>query len=191
MRIILSFLLLVSCLSAKTPLIPKKDVNHTKVKDFDDSDRILWKSSVKLSWVDFQGKPKEDVGAIVAETAGEIVTVESYWEGDIPRFKLACFFLKKESWTTTDSEQALKHEKLHFDIYEIFTRKIRKEYDKLNRNGIVDFSVYEDVFNKYIDECSKLNDEYDSQVYFNDEKQQQWYVDIANQLEELKDYQYK
>ena len=156
----------------------------------DKDDRILWLPDRKLTWKDFKGNPKKDRGTIRAETAGEITTDKSYWKEGTPRFDVRCYFLNNESWTITRDSLTLQHEQIHFDIYELFTRKIRKSFDSLNVKEVIDLKIYEKIFNMYLDKNKKYNDAYDDDVRFERSKQEQWIEKVTTGLEELKEFEY-
>ncbi|WOI21525.1 hypothetical protein [Nonlabens ulvanivorans] len=155
------------------------------------NDKIKWHSSRPLKWSDFKGK--KEVGkkrVAVAETAVEIVTENSFYRDGIPIFEINCYFLKNESWTITKDIQHLKHEQSHFNIHEVYTRKIRKEFDSLNNNKITDFDVYKSVFEKKLSECDSLNNKYDNETYFSIDKivQVKWEKKISQMLIELNSF---
>lgn len=79
--------------------------------------------------------------------------------------------------------------KTHFNIAELFARKIRRGYDSLITNQETDLLKYHNVANFYIDELDKYNYKYDSEVYYNDERQINWNKKILLELEELDDYE--
>ncbi|KAF2519348.1 hypothetical protein E0W68_03085 [Flavobacterium salilacus subsp. salilacus] len=153
-------------------------------------DKLLWDKNRKLKWTDFQGIPNMDDSCIlVASTQTSIEITDSSHKNGIPVFKVCCFFVKNKSWTKVDDDYTLDHEQLHFDIGEIYTRKIRKEFDKLNAQGIIDVAKYQKVFDTYLNEVEDYNEKYDNEVYFNEERQALWRKKIKSELEELKEYE--
>lgn len=158
---------------------------------FDTDNKILWSSQRKLTWCDFKGKKDSIDDLSIAETAFEILIKRSYYnENRVPVFEIACYFLPEQSWTITRDTLALKHEQLHFDIGELYTRKIRKGFDSLNRKYIKDFKKYETILHTLYEECEKVNEKYDSEVYFNEQRQRKWEEMIQQELEKLKEYEY-
>lgn len=154
--------------------------------------KIEWCGINKLTWRDFKGLKNDSINQfIVARTSGEIKVENGVIINGIPKFDIKCYFIKDKSWTIVDDNETLVHEQLHFDIFEIYTRKIRKAYKILNNKKIKELEIYQNEYDKFINECDKYNDIYDNQVYFNDEKQMQWSIKIAKELEELKAYEIK
>ena len=183
----MSVSIILACSSNSNVLVNKVNKNY---QNSDNEDKILWSSKRKLTWDDFKGKPRENRGTIRAETVGEIITGKSYWENDVPKFVIQCYFLKNESWTVAFDTPTLEHEQIHFDIFEIHARLIRKSFDSLNKKKVIDFSVYENVFNGFLEQNRKCHDEYDYDVKFDRSKQKKWIEKTTNELEELKEYEY-
>ncbi len=166
----------------------------------DDDDRILWTSTRKLTWDDFKGKNDSDFDSRKAETTTVILTEKTYYNSEkVPVYEIACYFLPAKSWSITSEKIALSHEQLHFDIAELYTRKIRKAFDSLTNNKIRDFAVYESIFNNFNIKCKNYNKQYDREVYaiqeentveFDFDKQMEWIENVSQELELLKDYEY-
>ena len=195
------FSFVVICLIACGSVVPttalKKDIKNIT----NGEDKILWSSNRKLTWNDFKGKNKGIFDSRKAETATVIETVKTYYDLEgIPVYEIACYFIPIKSWSNTSEEFALCHEQLHFDIGELYTRKIRKSYDSLNAKKIKKFKTYENIFYDLDNKCKNYNNLYDSQVYnikednsvdFNKQQQQVWIEKVAEELEKLKQYEYK
>jgi hypothetical protein len=181
------FFILIIFLLACSSISTHREIDDPQQKS---ENKILWSSKKKLKWSDFKGTPRKDKGTIRAETYGEIATVKSYWKEGIPKFDIRCYFLKNKSWTIVDDIPTLDHEQIHFDIYEIYSRKIRKSFDSLNKKKVIDFSIYEKVFNKFLKKNQDYNDKYDLDVKFDRSKQLLWKNLVSKELEELKEYEY-
>jgi hypothetical protein len=154
-----------------------------------DENKILW-SSKKIVWNDFTGIANNKNENLLAITQCEIKITDAYWDDNIPRYIIKSFFIKDKSWTKVDDELTLKHEQLHFDIYELYARKIRKKFEELNSNSISKTNVYDSIYFKLVNKAIKENNRYDNEVYFNNKKQQEWLNRISKELEGLKEYEY-
>lgn len=152
---------------------------------------IVWNKHCKLDWSDFRGQIPEDRGFKEAVSKIRIVMEGNVYEGEVPDVKINAYFIPKNSWTTVNSLETLKHEQLHFDIAEIFAREIRKEFDSLVKRKISDFEIYTKSYNLYLSEYEKYQKLYDSEVYFNKEKQAKWECDVVEKLKKLKDFKIK
>ena len=95
------------------------------------SDTIIsWNVRSNLSWFDFQGKTNPfDLGMAMTsyeiKILPEIVTVdeEDRIQG-VERLTADARFYTNLSWSTSIRADILAHEQLHFDIAEVYARKI-------------------------------------------------------------------
>ncbi|NER13107.1 hypothetical protein GWK08_06630 [Leptobacterium flavescens] len=159
--------------------------------EIDVNDKILWLKNRNLIWEDFQGNPPNNKDAALAATQCEIKIIKIELVDNLPNIIIGTYFIKSRSWTVTTNHEALEHEQLHFDIYELFSRKIRKGFMELNNQKIADIKFYEDLYKNLINCAIEENNNYDFEVYFNEKKQQEWISRITNELEKLKEYEYK
>lgn len=150
---------------------------------------IEWGKTNKLKWSDFKGKPVKDPIYVVAETQCHIKYTDSYYDNNgIPKFSIKCFFSKNESWTITSDVETLKHEQLHFDLWELITRKIRKAFLDLNAKSEKNTSLYFKKYSEMIKYGSELQNLYDNESYFNKEMQDYWSEKITKELKKLNKY---
>ena len=153
-------------------------------------DMILWSNVKKLKWDDFKGIADTTKSNAEAATYSEIIIVNNSLEKGCPKISIECNFIKSKSWTRSNEEYVLLHEQLHFDIYELYTRKIRKSFDSLNIKKNKDYQVYYKIYMEKCAKCDKYNDLYDNEVYFDSIKQKRWIKKIAVELNKLKRYEY-
>ncbi len=155
---------------------------------------VLWQKTRPLKWEDFKGDGKQpkDIHLIhkVAETTPIIKTAYIKNENGVKKEVLLCYFSKNESWTITRDMKTLEHEQIHFDILEVFTRRIRKQHQKLDSLGITDLDEYDLYTNRLIMESVEFNNKYDEEVLLNYPKQQEWRKCIDKELEDLKEYEF-
>ena len=177
------------CLSLIGILTPY--IVSSQSKDIVENDSlILWQENRMLEWNDFKGKQLDFHGNVLAETHGDIVILSKKRVDYVPIIKIGTYFKKYSSWTITEDVLSLNHEQIHFDIYELFTRKIREAFCKLNDEGNIDLEKYEEAFNEFIEENNRYNELYDVDVLTNQSKQKEWRLKVTKELEELKEYEY-
>jgi hypothetical protein len=70
-------------------------------------------------------------------------------------------FHKNQSWTVSDDLDLLNHERLHFDIAELFARKIRKSFFKLKTAKERSYSKYWNAYTVLWKECRLQQKQYD------------------------------
>lgn len=155
---------------------------------------ILWKKDRLLNWEDFKGKGKapknENILHKVAETISLIKLAYVKNKNGVEKEVFLCYFSKNESWTITEDIQTLEHEQIHFDIMEVYTRRIRKKHLELDSLGISDLNIYDAHTSRLIQESIAFNEKYDEEVLLNYPKQKEWRICIDKELEELKEYEF-
>lgn len=151
---------------------------------------IYWSKHNALKWTDFKGS----VDATNIHEA--ISTCDIYFKykriGDTLKLIVRCDFLVDKSWVKKDKETIylLKHEQTHFDIVEIYARKLRQSYSlfKFNKNN------YKSELNT---QYQKINTEkLNCQVLYDSEtdhskikaKQLEWEKKVAKELKDLEAY---
>ena len=159
---------------------------------------ILWSSNRKLKFEDFKGKQKEFSFFEKALSTCAIKSKGHINDIGIPVFDIKAVFVTNESWIVQKDSLMLKHEQVHFDIAEVYARKIRKAIDSLAKLEVSNVDLYKTILEKYYQQCDSYNDKYDNDVYtvINDdveyrfEEQDRWIEKIAKELDELKEYEY-
>ena len=151
-------------------------------------DSIPWTSGYKLKWQDFRGVPDRgsDRVAITVSNIGYSLTYNS----TSFTVKVKCVFEKRKSWTTTLDSLVLIHEQGHFDISEIFARKLRKAFKEYKFNAKTVQVDLKEIFTKINSERRLYNQLYDIETNSsqNQTMQQQWNKKIADELLALKLY---
>ena len=149
---------------------------------------ILWNPNRKLSWSDFKGKipPAAVPAATTASGISYRYSANLIHHGVELDFEVNAYFYPNESWYKPQDcdDLILSHEQLHFDISELFARKMRK---KLRRTSFPD-NVKEEIRKIYKDilqELEDFQDQYDWETNFsrNREKQLEWNKKIAKALQ--------
>ncbi len=91
-----------------------------------DNDVILWKKDRPLTWDDFKGKPAKRFA--VASTNYDILKKVLSINKDSSRVEVKAVFFCNKSWKKERwiDQTVLNHEQKHFDIVELYARKLRK-----------------------------------------------------------------
>jgi hypothetical protein len=153
-----------------------------------DTEFINWNESNKLIWDDFKAAPQKngDVAALTATHLGFSYTMVN---GKIS-YNIECRFEKNRSWGLVKNDWILQHEQGHFDIAEIFARKLFKaisEYS-FNRNSFQQDlnSIYKNI----VAEKEKSQLEYDAETDFsrNKNSQEKWVKKIEGELIQFKSW---
>lgn len=97
---------------------------------------IPWSSARRLVWADFQGPPAQG-GREAARTAYALFYG---WKcrGQAFEFRVTAAFLPKQSWVkaatvrdSVESRRTLQHEQTHFDVSEVYARRMRRYFGDL------------------------------------------------------------
>ncbi|MBL7741946.1 MAG: DUF922 domain-containing protein [Chitinophagaceae bacterium] len=153
----------------------------------DKEELIDWKAGQKLSWSDYKGNPDPDSDA-AALTATYLGIEYDISEKGLS-WKIQCRFSKTRSWGRSRTDHILQHEQGHFDIAEIFARKLNKKMSeyKFDKNSYQ--KDLRKIYESITTEKEKFQDQYDKESDHsrNKEKQAEWTKKIAEMLSELKD----
>lgn len=88
----------------------------------EDKEFIPWTEERLLTWNDFQSRPQRRSDA-VASTSTSLGLTYKLTSGNIT-YDITCAFSKAKSWGTLKTAYILAHEQGHFDITEIYARKL-------------------------------------------------------------------
>ena len=153
--------------------------------------QIEWTPGRKLTHLDFKGVPgKDEPDSNAAATwSGFQMEFTGAQLFKSPRFYVSCIFDCNKSWMKPEvqhNRNVLQHEQTHFDISEVYARKMRqalklgyiKEYNIDNAN---------DIYKHYLEASKVRQDLYDleSEHGRNMLQQQKWDTAIATELAEL------
>lgn len=155
--------------------------------------KLNWVDRNQLTWADFAG-PIDQNSDFAAVT---------YWllsyryggvdqNGKIENLQVKAQFEQDKSWVRKNIKEIrlLQHEQLHFDIAELWARKLRKSL-KTQRFPANNYKpAIETIFNEHLEGCRAMQKQYDkeSDHYFNKEQQLYWEGYVAGALAELARY---
>lgn len=153
-----------------------------------DESFIDWAGERRLDWNDFLATPAKNTDA-AALTATHLGFSYSYSNSQIT-YEIICRFDKTKSWGLVKTDWILRHEQGHFDIAEIFARKLKKaiaEYTFNKKTFQKDLNV---IYQKIVDEKEAFQHLYDTETNYsrNKQKQEEWLKKIAIILEELNSF---
>jgi hypothetical protein len=152
-----------------------------------EDDVIQW-SAAKLTWNDYLAKPGEydDAAAITSTALG----IEYHVKDNVLTYKITCLFSKTKSWGRYKSDYILSHEQGHFDITEIFARKLAKAMDEFDFNPKTFRTDLDNIYQRIMKEKEDYQELYDQGTdYSRDKKMQtEWLKKIAAELEELEEW---
>lgn len=140
---------------------------------------IPWSEDIRLTWADFKGKvpPAEESAATTASGISYSYSANLLHHEVHLDFEVNAYFYPNESWYRPKlcNENTLAHEQLHFDITEIFARKMREKLHRTSFSDDVKAEVKK-IYNDILRELQEYQERYDWETNFsrNREKQQEW-----------------
>jgi len=149
---------------------------------------ISWNEFYRLQWHDFRGVPDEnsrgDAGAAVQIKAKPFLVKKEI------RYEVVALFNRNKSWARDHSPSLLAHEQVHFDIAELYARKIRKRVNELNERGVSDLSTYNTAIQKLLLESNRADEQYDLETLHGalSKKQTAWVTKVKEDLSNLQRY---
>ena len=152
------------------------------------NDTIVWKTDSLLRKEDFKSRPKPNGPLGFAATGILIYPSES---GGELIFYVEALFVKSKSYVTKFSEYVLRHEQLHFDITELYARKLRKKMMETDFKKVKKLqNEIQNLFNNYSEQLQKAQNKYDTETEhgLNSARQAVWNEDIQRQIKELDDF---
>ena len=154
------------------------------------TDVIYWTPDYKLTWEDFEGDPnyKHNYKDVAAMTVSGIVDYRGCEDGKII-YKIKSYFEKKHSWVKLAgrNDHTLEHEQIHFDITELYARKLRKALSERSFN-CGEEAAFEKFVNDFLKGWQQMQEQYDIETgYSNRHTQQHQWIDRVRQ--ELKEYE--
>jgi hypothetical protein len=147
---------------------------------------ITWSGDKKLNWSDYKGRVQ--TGSDAAASTATYLGIEYNFTRNGFDYKITCSFSKTRSWGLHKTDYILAHEQGHFDIAEIFARKLNKQMSEyvFNKNTFKD--DLKKIYMSLTTEKDAFQNQYDRETNhsINKEKQSEWLKKIEGMLKELK-----
>lgn len=116
-------------------------------------------------------------------------------------YNISALFSKNESWMLVRSHDILAHEQIHFDIFELYARKMRKLFAETLKSNFIDdaggdlTNQISHGFEQYLQQLNDLQVEFDRQTMKLTGKNQsilevnaQWRNRIRSEIQAMSDY---
>lgn len=151
-----------------------------------DSESIPWSETRKLSWDDFKAAPQRN-GDVAALTATNLGFSYNVINGKVS-FTIECHFEKSRSWGWVKNDWILQHEQGHFDIAEIFARKLYKAVSEYVFNKASFQKDLDAIYKNVVAEKEQFQLAYDNETDYSRKKnnQEEWLKKIAAELNQHK-----
>jgi len=141
-----------------------------------EDDAIPWDANRKLSWSDFRAQPAENAWAAATTASGisyEYSAMEN-GEGYELEFRVGAFFYPDKSWYQPKlcDTVVLSHEQLHFNISELYARKMTAimSATRFSRNARAEVK---EIYQQILKELGEFQSRYDQETNFSRDKEMQ------------------
>ncbi|HPF12292.1 MAG TPA: DUF922 domain-containing protein [Flavobacteriaceae bacterium] len=168
------------------------------IKGVENDSIITWDKSRQLVWDDFKDAVdwNDPIGnamtsyKIVVVPENVLVDEEDHIQNH-EKLSVVANFYCYHSWVNKRTENLLRHEQTHFDIAELFARKLRKRFETLKSQGEKRFSVYYSEFKEYSALCREMQKKYDRETQHGNDFQANdtWKELIQKELGSFRDYE--
>jgi hypothetical protein len=156
--------------------------------------KIYWNSQKDLIWGDFKAQPnnKSLYAAMTSSVMSYTFSAEVINNEVEVKYNVKCFFDQKSSWckpTHLNDLYLLKHEQLHFDITELYTRKFRKELGEMKFTTNVKAEI-RNLYNVINEEKTAIQKRYDLETNHSaiETIQKKWELLIKIELKKYIDF---
>lgn len=143
---------------------------------------IEWSAAKRLSWEDYLAKPSSssDAAAITSTALG----LEYHVRNNILTYTITCRFSKTRSWGKYRTDYILQHEQGHFDITELYARKLDDAIREYSFNPKKFKTDLDQIYKEIMEEKEEVQNQYDLDTDFsrNPEKQSEWLKKIQREL---------
>ena len=151
-------------------------------------DTIHWRSNYELSWDDYRAVPEDSIDHDAVSAIN--ISYQLKFNKKEYQYDVFCVFDKKDSWVKQRDSVLLSHEQVHFNIHELFARKIRREFKNYRFNYSTIKTDFQRIFENLVSQSEAMNKRYDVETNFSKNRKAQdfWNENIARSLTDLEQF---
>ena len=156
---------------------------------------IDWDSNRKLTPGDFQSKEKKTGSVEVASASTGFGFAINNQNGNMSGSIFVRYFPESSSWDSNRIDDdirnyVLKHEQVHFDICELYGRKLYEGILHLHDSGKLNERNLRKLYNKLEKEYTRYQEKYDNETKHSVNRVEQYYWNrrVAEDLKKMSDY---
>ena len=144
-------------------------------------DFILWQENKKLKIQDFKAENKDTVKVNRQQFLGAISAIRIEYssfqrnKNSVPDFSIKTYFDPNESWMLLKNDYVLQHEQIHFDLTELYARKMRKSVESLRQKNVTNISIYRKKIQRWNAMKEKASNQFDAD-------NQDYYIKIGQKI---------
>jgi hypothetical protein len=144
-------------------------------------DFILWQENKKLKIQDFKADNKDTIKVNRQQFLGAISAIRIEYssfqrnKNSVPDFSIKTYFDPNESWMLLKNDYVLQHEQIHFDLTELYARKMRKSVESLRQKNVTNISIYRKKIQRWNAMKEKASNQFDAD-------NQDYYIKIGQKI---------
>lgn len=144
-------------------------------------DFILWQENKKLKIQDFKADNKDTIKVNRQQFLGAISAIRIEYssfqrnKNSVPDFSIKTYFDPNESWMLLKNDYVLQHEQIHFDLTELYARKMRKSVESLRQKNVTNISIYRKKIQHWNIMKEKASNQFDA-------NNQDYYIKIGQKI---------
>lgn len=175
--------------SAPADIKPANKIVSKKIHSLEENgDYLPWANVRPLTWDDFLCEPKRNTDAVALTSTA--LGISYNVSNNQLNYEITCSFSKVKSWGLLKTPYILAHEQGHFDITEIYARKLHQELldYKFNRRTFrQDVNI---IYDRVVKEKENLQFAYDGLTDHSRNKtvQKEWLEKIQELLVQTEAY---
>ena len=152
-------------------------MSFTFVKD----NFILWQENKKLKIQDFKAENKDTIKVNRQQFLGAISAIRIEYssfqrnKNSVPDFSIKTYFDPNESWMLLKNDYVLQHEQIHFDLTELYARKMRKSVESIRQKNVTNISIYRKKIQHWNVMKEKASNQFDAD-------NQDYYIKIGQKI---------
>jgi len=152
-------------------------------------EEVLWEPDFRFTWEDFKGNVPIGSNAAATTASGISYNFSTFYENDelTIDYKVYAYFYPIRSWYKPEvcNDVTILHEQLHFDITELYARKLRKQLAETKFTDNVKEEVGE-IYKIILRQLNDFQNKYDSETNYSRNLivQERWVDEINSALKE-------
>jgi hypothetical protein len=150
---------------------------------------ITWTNDRLLTWEDFKCEPRTGTDA-VASTSTSLGIAYQLIDGEL-NYDITCNFSKVKSWGLMKTDYILAHEQGHFDITEIFARKLYEALQNYDFNKKTFKRDISEIYQSIVKQKEEFQKMYDGETDHsrNRKVQYEWLEKIQKMIDETQAFE--
>ncbi len=142
---------------------------------------ILWQENKKLKIQDFKAENNDTIKVNRKQFLGAISAIRIEYssfqrnKNSVPDFSVKTYFDPNESWMLLKNDYVLQHEQIHFDLTELYARKMRKSVESLRQKNVTNISIYRKKIQRWNAMKEKASNQFDAD-------NQDYYIKIGQKI---------